>query len=202
MGLRQDLERNREVLSGLKGVNEPEIGHEIARAFGESVVASGNGRPDASDTNAWLDLLVTTGDAERGWRRFFGPGDGRCADCHAFQERGADVGPDLTLVSNRLDRRRLLESILQPSREVAPRYVATIIETVDGRAFSGLSLGADSDGKTEQFLGADGKKFVLDIDQIEHRSLSSQSIMPADLDKVLSVDDLRDLLAFFDRGGS
>ncbi len=204
MGLRQDLERNRDVLAELRGVEEPAISHEVARAFVKSkgVDSTGSEGPAATDTNTWLDLLATPGDPERGWRRFFGPGDGRCADCHAFQERGADVGPDLTLVANRLDRRRLVESILQPSREVAPRYVATMLETSDGRVLIGLSLGADSNGKTEQFLGADGEKLVLDIDQIEHRSLSSQSIMPADLDKVLSIDDLRDLLAFFDRGGS
>ena len=36
---------------------------------------------------------------------------------------------------------------MQPSREVAPRYVATTLETTDGRVLSGLSLGAATDGE-------------------------------------------------------
>ncbi len=201
VGLAQDTERNRDLLTELKDAKDASTRHEAVRALRESVVASATDKPAFDDTNAWLDLLMANGDPERGWRRFFGPGSGRCANCHVYQERGAASGPELTQVANRLDRRRLIESILQPSREVAPRYVATMIETDDGRAFTGLSLGADSNGETEQFVGTDGQRFVLDIDKIQYRALSLQSIMPSDLHKVLSVDDLRDLLALLERDG-
>ena len=203
VGLARDVERNRDLLSKLKDAKVASVRHEATRALGENVVAAATAKPAASDTDAWLELLLAKeGDPERGWRRFFGPGDARCANCHVFEERGAAIGPDLTQVANRLDRRRLIESILQPSREVAPRYVTTIIETEDGRAYKGLSLGADSDGKTEQFVGTDGQLFVLDIDTIDYRGLSTQSVMPSDLHTILSLDELRDLLAMFDRVGT
>ena len=201
IGLVPDTERNRDLLTELKDSKIANVRHEVARALNEGAVTAAIERPAVSDTKAWLDLLTAKGDPERGWRRFFGPGSGRCASCHVYHGRGAAIGPDLTQVTNRLDRRRLIESILQPSREVAPRYVATMIETDDGRTFTGLSLGADSNGKTEQFVDADGQRFVLDIDKIEHRSLSLQSIMPTDLHEVLSIDDLRDLLALLEQDG-
>jgi putative heme-binding domain-containing protein len=202
IGLVPDIERNRDLLTELKDSKIANVRHEVARALREGAVTAAIERPAVSDTNAWLDLLMAKGDSERGWRRFFGPGSGRCASCHVYQERGAAIGPDLTQIANRLDRRRLIESILQPSREVAPRYVATMVETDDGRVFTGLSLGADSNGKTEQFVDADGQRFVLDIDKIEHRSLSLQSIMPTDLHEVLSIDDLRDLVALLEQDGT
>ena len=152
--------------------------------------------PKATDTEAWLDLLAAEpGDPDRGWRVFFGRSDSRCANCHVYQGRGADIGPDLTQVTKRLDRKRLVESILQPSREVAPRYVVTNLETTEGRLLSGLSLGAATDGETEAFIAANGEHFTLKVADIEQRSLSELSVMPDGLEKALTVGEMRDLLA-------
>jgi putative heme-binding domain-containing protein len=155
-------------------------------------------KPNASDIDAWVGLLgQTKGDPNRGWRTFFGKSSGRCANCHTYQGRGADIGPDLTAAAKRLDRRRLIESILQPSREVAPRYVATNIETSEGRVLSGLSLGAGVDGETETFVASNGEQFTLPIAEIERRDFSQQSVMPDGLEQTMTIRQLADLLALF-----
>ena len=50
-----------------------------------------------------------------------GPG---CYRCHQFDGRGSRAGPDLTNLAAGIDRRRLVESIVAPSKEIAPQFVA------------------------------------------------------------------------------
>jgi len=97
------------------------------------------------------------------------------------------------------DAPRVLESILQPSREIAPHYVPSSIQTSDGRVLEGLWLGYDDQANRERFLASDGKEFMLDPDSIEARSASSVSIMPADLHKQLTLEEIRDLLALLSK---
>ena len=61
-----------------------------------------------------------------------------CVNCHAHSGRGASTGPDLTTLSGQMSRKRLLESILQPSKEVGPLYVPYRVLTVDGHVLTGL----------------------------------------------------------------
>lgn len=149
-------------------------------------------RPDELDT--WLDMLDGAGNRDAGWRVFFGRGTVRCADCHAVDGQGAEVGPDLTGIARRMGRRRVVQSILEPSREMAPRYVPWVVETTSGTVHAGLSLGVPGSGPTEQFLAADGTVFELPRDQIAARALSDKSIMPEGIHEQFSPDELRDLL--------
>jgi len=45
-----------------------------------------------------------------------------CLACHRFNSNGNGLGPDLTGVGRRFDRRVLLESILEPSKVVSDQY--------------------------------------------------------------------------------
>jgi putative membrane-bound dehydrogenase-like protein len=151
--------------------------------------------PAVTDTMAWLKLVGTGGDAAAGWRAFFGDGKVNCSQCHALQGRGASTGPDLTGIVLRSSRQDVLESILQPSKDMAPMTVPTIIQTTDGRVLTGLWQGFDEQGKKEVFQAADGTKFELDPADIEVRRASKISIMPANLHETLTSDELRNILS-------
>ncbi|MBX3415043.1 MAG: HEAT repeat domain-containing protein [Pirellulales bacterium] len=151
--------------------------------------------PGTNDIDAWLALVGEGGDRDAGWRAFFGQGAGRCGDCHTVAGQGADVGPDLSGIATRMGRRRVLESILEPSREIAPRYVPWTIETTDGRTFTALSLGVPGSGPVEQLLLADGKQIDLPRDQVAARAIASKSVMPDGLHEQFSPAELRDILA-------
>ncbi len=77
-------------------------------------------RAPGSDIDTLLAQLNGPADPAAGERVFFhtkGPG---CYRCHQVQGRGSRAGPDLTTLPAGIDRRRLIESIVAPSKEIAP----------------------------------------------------------------------------------
>ena len=62
-----------------------------------------------------------------------------CLNCHQIQGRGQRVGPDLSSLSQ--PKEQLLVSLLDPSRQVSPDYLAYTLVTVDGQIFTGMVAG-------------------------------------------------------------
>jgi putative membrane-bound dehydrogenase-like protein len=151
--------------------------------------------PDVTDTPAWLALLEGPADAQAGQRIFFHGRVASCYRCHQMDGRGASVGPDLTAAGRSFTRQRLVESILQPSREIAPQFTAWGIVTASGQQLTGLLIGHELDG-TQRYLDNTGKEFRLKPTDIEDRRPHPQSIMPAGLEKTMTLQELRDLLAY------
>ena len=52
-----------------------------------------------------------------------------CIQCHRFAGGGGGAGPDLSGVAQKRSPRELLESILEPSKHIAPEFAATIVVT-------------------------------------------------------------------------
>jgi len=149
-------------------------------------------RPSTDDIPAWDKLIGTGGDAQAGWRVFVRT---TCVNCHAYAGRGAAVGPDLTAIGGQMNRQKLIESILQPSKEVGPLFVAWQVLTEDGRALSGLKLN-DGSGTHAKFIGADGERFEVPLVEIVSQRPSKESIMPRKLEETMSIAEFRDLIAF------
>lgn len=91
---------------------------------------------------------------------------------------------------------RLLESILHPSKEIGPRYVPWHVLTVSGQVLTGLKLDKSGVGNSLRFQGADGMVFDVPLTEIETQDPLAQSIMPTGLENTMSIDELRDLVAF------
>ena len=77
--------------------------------------------------------LALSGDATRGDKVY----ERECTACHRLGERGFSVGPNLALIRNRTPA-ALLEAILDPNREVQPRYVNFVVVDDSGRTVTGL----------------------------------------------------------------
>lgn len=142
-----------------------------------------------------IATISAGGDPVKGERLFFHPRVASCYRCHEYNGRGATIGPDLTTFGRGASRERILQSMLEPSREIAPHYVPWIIETKDGRTLNGLYIGEEVKGE-HRYADAQGKIFLVHPNDIEHREAAKQSIMPADFGKTLTDDELRDLAAF------
>jgi putative heme-binding domain-containing protein len=152
--------------------------------------------PPATDIAAWSKLLADHGDVAAGRRIFFSPVGPRCAVCHKFDGRGGTIGPDLTHIGRVNSRERIITSILQPSREIAPHYQPWQLVTTDGKSHTGLRLAKGGDDGIEPYADSTGREFTLSSDQVESRRASDTSIMPDGLERTLSIDDLRDLISF------
>jgi putative heme-binding domain-containing protein len=121
----------------------------------------------------------------------------RCVVCHRFAGDGGSTGHDLTQAAGRFTFKDLTESIIDPSKVVSDQYKTTLVETKQGKTYSGRVVSATADSITLLIDPEDSTKLVtLKNDEIESRQLSSVSLMPKDLLKPLNENEVLDLLAY------
>jgi putative membrane-bound dehydrogenase-like protein len=152
-----------------------------------------SGRPAAGDIAAWLKRLEGPVDVAAGRRVFFHPKLAGCFRCHRVDGRGVNLGPDLSTIG-RTERRSILESILQPSNQVAPSFQTWRIETVDGKVYTAMLVNTEYD--TYTYLDAKGHQFKLNTREVAETRPLPTSIMPDGLADMLTDQELRDLLAY------
>jgi putative heme-binding domain-containing protein len=116
-----------------------------------------------------------------------------CAICHQIANRGAKIGPQLDGVGIRgVDR--LLEDILDPSRNVDQAFRLTTLGLKSGQIVSGLLL--REEGQVLVLADNQGKEVRIPKSEIEDRTLSQLSPMPANLADQIPDPDFNHLLAF------
>jgi len=139
-------------------------------------------------------ILSLTGDPARGQQVFFTTSGVACKNCHRIGQEGKEVGPDLTAIGKKLDRHQLLESILQPSKRIDPKYVSYLVETSAGKVLTGLLV---SRTKEEVVLkDAQQKLIQLSTSQIEQLVPQRQSLMPELLLRDLTAQQVADLVEY------
>ncbi|HEX6961368.1 MAG TPA: c-type cytochrome, partial [Lacipirellula sp.] len=138
---------------------------------------------------AHADVLQFTGNADHG-REVFRK---NCAICHRKDGHGAEVGADLATVVTRTPE-QLLISILDPNREVDPKYLQYTILTVDGLAKSGMiaaETAASVTLKREENVTETIPR--ADIDQLQSTGMT---LMPEGFEKAIDKQSLADLIAY------
>jgi len=156
--------------------------------------------PMPTDSAGWLRLLQTQdgklgGNAAAGQRIFFHSKSVACGRCHQVLGRGAHVGPELTATAGSLSPQRLVDSIVNPSREIAPQFSTWLIVTSSGTSLTGMLVHELADG-TQTYANPEGKLFVLKPGEVEMRRSQTHSIMPEGLAGQMTREEFRDLLAF------
>ncbi len=139
-------------------------------------------------------ILALTGDSDRGRRVFFENAAVACKNCHRIQKEGKEIGPELTTIGKKLTRAQLLESILEPSKLIDPKYVTYLAEMDDGRLLTGLLISKD---ENEVVLkDAQDKLLRIPPKQIEQLVPQRQSLMPDLLLRDMTAQQVADLLAY------
>jgi quinoprotein glucose dehydrogenase len=133
------------------------------------------------------------GDAESGRRIFFSRAEVSCLRCHKVKGEGGEVGPDLFGIGAKQKRDYILESIVDPNRQIAQGFDTVVVTTTKGQTYSGVLKMEDA--KQLRLITPEGKVIVVPKDQIDERQ-KGKSAMPEDLIKHLSKRDLRDLVEF------
>ena len=128
-------------------------------------------------------------------RKLFG--EAACFACHRFDNQGGSVGPDLTILSGRFSSRDILESIIEPSKQISDQYGSVNIITLDGKVVHGriINLAGDSFRVQTDMLNP-GSLVAVDRKQIDEMIPSKISMMPEGLMDVLKEEEILDLMAY------
>jgi quinoprotein glucose dehydrogenase len=133
------------------------------------------------------------GDLEEGKKIFIERAGVECMRCHALNSKGGVVGPDLAGIGKRQTREYLLESILYPNKLIAPGFENVTLVMNNGTSLAGI---VKSENSKELILNSpeDGNITVQKNEiQTRQRGLSA---MPEGIAKMLSKQDLRNLLEY------
>jgi putative heme-binding domain-containing protein len=202
-----------EALRSLRGVTLTQAENERAARFGRidheaasllgflSGPNAGQELPSEEPLAAWVARLEGLADPASGERVFFHPKGPGCYRCHTIDGRGGRGGPDLSVTPRTLTRERLIESVVSPSKEIAPQFVTWLVARSDGTVFTGVLLDQSVDG-VATYVDALGREIRVKSADITDRRPQTTSIMPADLARLMTAREFRDLVAFLQGRGA
>ena len=117
----------------------------------------------------------------------------RCATCHRLFGQGTPVGPDLESVRT-AGRETTFINILDPNREVPPRFATHEVTTKDDEQVAGVLANDAPNGLT--LRQANGVETFIPRTNIKSTRTSGTSMMPEGIEAGLTAQDLADLLTY------
>ncbi|MCY2959416.1 MAG: GDSL-type esterase/lipase family protein [Planctomycetota bacterium] len=136
---------------------------------------------------------ISTRDAARG-RAVFEAAS--CLSCHKVDDVGGTTGPELRGVVARYTPAEILQNVLDPSKTIAPEFVAEILQTTDGRVVAGRIVSQDARTVRVQVDPYGGVPVELALEDVEDRATSKVSVMPSGLLSTFERAEILDLLAY------
>lgn len=127
-----------------------------------------------------------------------------CAKCHAVNGQGGGVGPDVREIRQKVaggeyNKLYILQSIVDPSHDVAAEYRTTVIATTKGQLISGI-VQEEKDGKitlrVNPLDAGQTEPIVIAESDIEERVESRTSLMPQGLLNTADRDEILDLVSY------
>ena len=147
---------------------------------------------DAKPLPSIGELVGRRGDVARGQVVF--ETTGTCAKCHVVNGKGKEVGPNLSEIGKKLSREAFFESIIFPSAGIAHNYEQYAVVLNDGNVVNGIMTSQTDQAVTIKNAEAISRTIPMsEVDEIVKQKIS---IMPADLQKLLSEQDLVDVVEY------
>jgi putative heme-binding domain-containing protein len=138
-------------------------------------------------------VLGLSGDPHQGEKLFWSqPVD--CGRCHRIGDRGTPVGPDLSTIGRLRSREDLLDSLLEPSRRIEPKYATYTAATSAGVSLTGLVVKRDE--KWLVLRDGQSKEIILAANEVEELRPSRASLMPDGQLAALTAQQAADLIAY------
>ena len=91
----------------------------------------------------------------------------------------------------------MLISLVDPNSVIRKEFVSVVVQTKDGRVLTGLPASRNETGLT--LVNAKNEPVVVPAAEIDELHESPVSMMPADLYRQLTPQDLRDLFSYLQR---
>jgi putative membrane-bound dehydrogenase-like protein len=144
---------------------------------------------DPAAVTPYLDALRGPRDLARGEKLF----RERCGTCHAAHGVGVAVGPDLSAEFQRAEA-TLVQDILAPSAVISPGYTTYVLTTTEGQIVTGLLESESASSVTLKL--PEGKRQSVLRSQLDELKANSISLMPDALSRLLSPQDVADVIAW------
>ncbi len=190
----------------LELVEKQELAKELQFAAANALLSSSD-ETIAQRASKWLTLPATAdskplpplselvkqrGNATKGADIF--RTTGTCINCHKLRGEGKEVGPDLSEIGSKLSREAMYTSILDPSAAVSHNFETYQLLTIDGDAITGLLISETDAAIT--LRNAEGIDKTFSKDEVEVFQKQKISLMPQDLQRLLTVEQLKDLVEY------
>lgn len=118
---------------------------------------------------------------------------GQCTQCHMVNNLGGQVGPDLTHVASRLQRRDLLESVVLPNNKIAEGFATISVTTKDGDTQTGTLQGETADAITLKDPETH-EQIKIKKSEVESRTAPTSAMPP--MAEVLSPEEIRHVVEY------
>jgi putative heme-binding domain-containing protein len=139
-------------------------------------------------------ILALAGDVERGRKLFFDVASVQCRNCHRIGGKGTEVGPDLDQVGKKYSRADILDNILNPSKQIEPKYLTYAVTTTKGQVYTGLLVSKDA--VKVVLKDATNKSIEVVAGDVETMVPQQKSLMPDLLLRDFTAEQVADLTAF------
>jgi putative heme-binding domain-containing protein len=147
-------------------------------------------KPEEERNKAMTALAELKGDSNKGREVFVR----NCTACHKVGNgEGREFGPNLLGVAKRMNKMKIVQSVVDPNAEVAEKYRQTMIVTTDGMPTAGL-LVSENDTEVELYDGKAVRKIAKA--DIEERVVQKQSSMPEGAASTVAPSEFVDLLEY------
>lgn len=164
-----------------------EISSRTRELFGTSI----DGGQRADVVASYQSSLQLEGDAARGKAVFRKV----CSACHRLEGVGTAVGADLKAIRNR-GLQAVLLNVLDPNREVKPRFLAYVVVLKNGKSVTGMIESETANSLT--IRRPDGTQTEIRRSEIDELSSTGLSFMPEGLEKQIDQQAMADLLSYLD----
>jgi putative heme-binding domain-containing protein len=188
-----DADIARTIKNGVPGTTMKKLGESLKPDQIRHVIAYVRSLARSPSQSTWKPYLA--GDPRLGRALFFDvKGKVQCARCHSIGGEGGRIGPSLDRIAARRAPEFIMESILEPSKDIAPEYETVAVATSDGRVITGIRINEtnfniqlrEEDGRFHSFMKRDLDDFKV----------VKKSLMPENLGELLTVKELHDLFAY------
>jgi putative heme-binding domain-containing protein len=147
----------------------------------------------APGDSTWKPYLP--GDPKAGQALFFdAKGKAICSKCHTVGGEGGHIGPPLDRIAARRAPEYIMESILEPSKDIDPQYEAVQVVTSRGKTVVGLRV--NESNFSIQVREENGQFHSFLKRELDEVTVLKKSLMPENFAQQLTVQELHDLFAY------
>ena len=138
-----------------------------------------------------LAVASIKGDAVKGKALFVSQG---CLACHTVDKNQPMKGPFMGQIGSIMNRDQIVESILKPNASISQGFATVLLDTNDGKSYTGFVTAESADQLTIRDIG--GNATQLKKSAIKSRKILETSMMTAGLANSLSYEELASLVTY------